>query len=543
MKRTYLATSVILVGAMIVCAGCENAPAASTGDSASGAVATKSGQLRGAVGDGIASFKGIPYGASTAGSGRFKPPQKVQPWRDVRDATAFGPICPQRGVVATGADGIIGEGGTENTGLGSIPKLPQSEDCLVLNVWTPGPAANGRRPVMVWLHGRGWAQGAGSEHWYDGTALAKRGDIVVVTINHRLNVFGYLYLAEIGGDEFAGSGSAGLLDVVQALEWVRDNIQAFGGDPGNVTIFGESGGGWKVSTLLGMPAAKGLFHKAVIESGPGLTGVDHAAATAAAKRVMEQVGAASVADLQAVPGEKLLDAIGERSVEGGLLHPTVDGRTLPAHPFTPVAAPTAAGVPLLIGTNKDERALFLYNDQKRGNITDAELVERIKALVGDHADKVLSVYRKTRPTATPWDLLVAISSDYSNTGAAGSIKLAERKAAASPAPVFLYRFDWETDFRGGALKSPHALEVPFVFHNVDFAPITGTKADKYKLEAAVSDAWIAFARTGNPTHEGIPKWLPYSSADRATMILDVPSRLEHDPRPEERVVWEGIEPR
>lgn len=541
MKGTYLVTPIIFV-AMMCSGGCENAPAAAS-DNASGIVATKSGQLRGAVDAGIASFKGIPYGASTAGSGRFKPPQIVQPWRDVRDATAYGPICPQRGVVATGADGKIGEGGTENTGLGFIPKLPQSEDCLVLNVWTPGTNPNGRRPVMVWFHGRGWTQGAGSEHWYDGTALAKRGNIVVVTINHRLNVFGYLHLDEIGGSDFAGSGSAGLLDAVQALEWVRDNIQAFGGDPGNVTIFGESGGGWKVSTLLGMPAAKGLFHKAVIESGPGLTGVDHAAATAAAKQVMEHAGAKTVADLQGLPAEKLLDAIAEVPAAAGLLHPAVDGRTLPAHPFTPVAAPTAAGIPLLIGTNKDERSLFLYNDPKRGNITDAELVDRVKALVGDHADKVLSVYRKTRPTATPWDLFVAISSDYSNTGAAGTIKLAERKAAASAAPVFLYRFDWETDFRGGALKSPHALEVAFVFHNVDFAPITGTKPDKYKLEAAVSDAWVAFARTGNPTHDGIPKWLPYSSADRATMILDVPSRLEHDPRPEERQAWEGIEPR
>src|SRR6185312_9981124 len=272
---------------------------------------TTSGKVRGTLNDRIATFKGIPYGATTAGRRRFLPPVPAEPWPGTRDATEFGPICPQSGAVA---DQALADQRT----IGARPVLPLSEDCLVLNVWTPAVDA-AKRPVMVWLHGRGYAAGAGSEAWYDGAALATRGDVVVITINHRLNVFGYLHLADIGGKEFAGSGIAGLLDVVLALEWVRDNAEACGGDPRNVTIFGESGGGSKVSTLLAMPSAEGLFHRAIVQSGPGLRGVEAKDATAFAERLLAHLNIRpdELERLQLLPHAQLTEALATMPPSGG----------------------------------------------------------------------------------------------------------------------------------------------------------------------------------------------------------------------------------
>jgi len=429
--------------------------------------------------------------------------------------------------------------------------LPQSEDCLVLNVWTPGIGDNGKRPVMVWLHGRGYASGAGSETMYNGANLARRGNLVVITINHRLNVFGYLHLVDIAGEEFVGSGIAGMLDAVLALEWVRDNIEAFGGDPGNVTIFGESGGGSKVSTLLAMPSAKGLFHRAIIESGPGLRGVEPKEATDLAERLLAQLNikANEINKLQELPTQQILDAVnallpGRSSLGMGApapsimrLSPVVDGKYLPTHPFDPVAAPTAAGIPIIIGTNRDENATFLAVDPRRRRLTESELRERLSPVLGDKLDKIIDTYKKTRPNATPWELLIGITSEGTRRA---SIALAERKAAASPAPVFMYLFTWETDYFGDLFKACHVLEIPFVFDNVDDIAITGGRPDKYELTEAVSEAWISFAHSGNPDHAGIPNWEPYSAENRSTMILDVPCRVEVAPYREELDAWEGV---
>ena len=509
-------------------------------------VETTAGKIRGTMERRVFTFKGVPYGAPTSGKRRFLPPLPVEPWAKVRYCTDYGPISPQTGALVD----CVEAAGDERI-MGIRRHLPQSEDCLVLNIWTPGISDGGKRPVMVWLHGRGYDSGAGSETMYNGAHLAKRGNLVVITINHRLNVFGYLHLADIAGEEFAGSGVAGMLDAVLALEWVRDNIEAFGGDPGNVTIFGESGGGSKVSTLLALPSAKGLFHRAIIESGPGLRGVEAKNATDFAERLLAELNikANEINRLQEMPIQQVQDAVRKliparsglgMGDPGGLtrrLAPVVDGKYYPAHPFDPVAAPTAAGIPVMVGTNRDENATFLAVDPRRWRLTEEELRERLTPILGDKLDEVIDTYKKTRPEATPWDLFVGITSEGTRRA---SIALAERKAAGSPAPVYMYLFTWETDFLGTLFRACHVLEIPFVFDNVDDVDITGGRPDKYELVESVSEAWIAFAHSGNPNHPGIPKWDPYSAENRSTMILDVPCKAEIDPYREELDAWEGV---
>ncbi len=500
---------------------------------------TSFGKIRGVDNNGIKIFKGIPYGASSTGSNRFMPPVEPADWSDVRDVLGYGHSAPQRDPAAppppAGALTISGE---------NLPA--EGEDCLVLNVWTPavGFAGNGgpKRPVMFWCHGGGFATGSGSSPDNDGTNLARRGDVVVVTINHRLNVLGFANLSEFSAD-FADSGDVGMLDIVQALKWVRSNISQFGGDPNTVTIFGQSGGGRKVETLLAMPSAKGLFHRAIIESGAAVKVVDRNVAVRNSEQLLAKLGIdrKNVRALQKLPVEKIMAAYfvvvkenpGVDPSLGGF-SPTVDGKILPQHPFYPNASPVSSDVPVMIGCTRTEMTLFSLNDPSAFSLNDADMRKRVNDLLGDHASAMIELYRKLNPGASPSDIHFLIASDY-RYGAPTMIA-AQRRAALGKAPVYVYYFTWETPVQGGRLKSPHTMEIPFAFDNVKIsARMTGGGADAMALADKVSDAWIAFARTGDPNTPKLPQWPAFEAKDRATMVINNTSKVVNDPLREERL--------
>jgi para-nitrobenzyl esterase len=469
---------------------------------------------------------------------RFLPPQNPKSWTGAADATEFGPpgIQMASAAVASPRSDFARQ-------LATIFPVPAetkiaNEDCLFLNVWTPAVHDAKKRPVMVWLHGGGFAYGSGAWPVYDGGNLARKGDAVIVTLNHRLNVFGYLYLGGLS-DSYAQSGNAGMLDIVLALEWVRDNIEAFGGDPGNVTIMGESGGGAKVCALLAMPSAKGLFHKAIVQSGPALRGVPKDNAVRLAKAVLDelQVSGSDLKALACVPTQALVAAAAAAAEKAGStrLAPVEDGVVLPVDSFSPAAPAISANVRLIIGTNKDEMTLFTVAEPWFGHLTDAELGARAKQIAGDKSDALIAAIRKLHPDYSPAYILAAVMTD--NMMLAGSITIAERKAARSAAPVYMYCLVWETPILNGLFKSPHTLEVPLMFDNVDKARVlVGPGPHPEAIAAQMSDAWLAFARSGDPNVKSTPAWPPYTPARRATMLFDVESRVVDDPQKEIRLV-------
>ena len=489
-------------------------------------VDTTAGPVRGQVLEGVHAFKGIPYGADTGGPNRFRPPRLPEPWTDVRDALELAPSCPQP---ASRPGGWMGE-------------THESEDCLALNVWSGG-LDGAPRPVMVWLHGGGYAIGSGSWPLYDGANLARRGDTVIVTLNHRLGVLGFAHLAEHLGDEFATSGNNGMLDIVQALEWVRDNIARFGGDPANVTIFGESGGGAKVCTLLAVPAARGLFHRAVVQSGPSGRVTALARAAELTSKFVAELGVGSdLASLQAVPAEQVIDAQLAAAPFGGAslmgFSPVLDGMTVTADPGDALRDGSAPDVPLMIGCTRDEATLFIATDpavRDLRKLDDAALLRRLERYgIGKDRERILATYRANRPDDTNLDLYIAIVTDQLMR--IPSIRLAEDRIAGGGAPVYLFLFTWAA----GPLRSGHGFEIPFVFDNVG-GDVMRPSPSRHQLAAEMSEAWLAFARSGEPSHDGIGDWPAYDLEHRPTMIFDRDgSALEADPWGSDRRAWDGV---
>jgi para-nitrobenzyl esterase len=421
------------------------------------------------------------------------------------------------------------------------------EDCLVLNVWTPGTTAGRKRPIMVWLHGGGFTSGSGGFTCYSGQELARKHDVVVVTVNHRLTVFGYLYFAGIGGEKFAQSSNVGMLDIVSALEWVRDNAAAIGGDATNVTIFGQSGGGAKVSVLMAMPSAKGLFHRAIVQSGADVKGVPVDVANKSAEMFLSRLNLKpdQVGELQKLSMDQLLAAIppgGGPGSPGLALAPVVDGKTLHSDPFDPTAPAISADIPLMIGTTETEVTFF--PNQVLDPIDDASLHSRVKQTLAKasdaQVDQVIAAYRKGRPGVANTDLYLALASDA--TFRAVVLLEAERKAAQAKAAVYQYYFTWKSPVDDGKLRSFHTIEIPFAFDLVDMAKsMTGSGPERQALADKVSRAWVAFARSGNPNHEGLPHWAPFDNSKRATMFFDNECKVVNDPHGEEQRLLRNVQ--
>ena len=505
---------------------------------------TTAGKIRGFRRNGVYIFKGVPYGASTAGARRFMPPASPEPWSGIRNPLQYGRVCPNQDSAHFNTDGKNLADTDEDAFVlhrGAAATIP-GEDCLRLNLWTPEINGSHKRPVMVYMHGGGFSNGSGHDLLsYDGETLARNHDVVVVTHNHRLNVYGYLNLQEQGGEEYASSANVGLLDIVAVLAWVRENITTFGGDPGCVTIFGQSGGGGKVIALRATPAAKGLFHRAIVQSAPFLKSLSPDYSGRLAELVLAEVGLSKsrVRELQAITVDRLSGAAAEAmkkmpSHRSSLRQaygeedwgPTMDGRILPRHPFEPGAPEISADVPLLTGSNLHEFVNGLDRPEAQAMQMD-ELRRLVSQEFGEHSKEIIDAYRSDYPQATPFDLYATI--------AAASVRhpaceQAIRKAALGRAPAYAYIYAWRTPVLDGRPGPFHGSEIAFTFDNAELCDhYSGGRTEAIGLSKQISAAWVSFARTGNPNHDDLPAWPKYTSERRATIQFDRPCEVRNDP--------------
>jgi para-nitrobenzyl esterase len=494
-------------------------------------VETEHGKVRGVMSGGIAVFKGLRYGADTSGRNRFMPPMPVKKWAGVLDAFDYGNIAPQIPADRRRlyADLILND--LQPGGMG--------EDCLVLNLWTPQPSASSKRPVIVRFHGGGFYGGSSNSPGGDGEMLARFGDCVVITVNHRLSSLGYLYLGDSG--DFADSGSVGMQDLVACLKWVRNNVGAFGGDPNRVLIFGQSGGGAKVSHLLAMPEAQGLFHAAGVMSGSSLRAMTREAAAEPADKLLNKLGLTrkDIRKLQQLPFTTLLAAQAEVEAnerargEAPRSFAPVMGKAIPRHPFDPDAPPVSANVPLVVSTVLDERS---YRESKF-DMTWDDVKKVMQRVAGADADKVLAMYRDEDPQATPFIINARVITDMTFRRAA--VTMAERKAAQAAsggAPVWMYLWTAPSPAFGGRYGATHGIDVSSSMHDTRF-PLMGQTADALRLADQIASVWVSMAANGNPNNKYLPEWQPYDTTTRTTMVFGSPSNPVNDPRKAFREYW------
>lgn len=522
---------------------------AATADSESCLVEVSDGKLRGVRRGGLDIYRGIPYAGPVSGAGRFKEAPAPVRWSGVRDATRLGMPAMQ-----------------PPKGTYGIDEPVPGEDCLVLNIWAPTGGRSGK-PVMVYSHGGGFITGSAGSVLQDGGNLARENDVVVVATNHRLGLFGYLYLDHLGGEDYAGSGNRGVQDIAVALRWVARNIAAFGGDPRNVMIFGESGGGVKTSCLYAMPQAAPYFHKASIESGPGARIMAAQTAMQTTDLVLKDLGLdrASWRKLLEMPADKLLATqmrvgsmpnvapkiwggpLGLASGTPGSFGAVVDGHVMPHHPFDPVAPAISRDKPLLVGGNAGEQEFFslVAGDFDAWRLDEAQLATRMKVAMGDEGARVIEVYRQGRPGATPSDLFFAIQSDLFSLQ--GATAIAERKTDQGGAPAYRYVFAFEQGYpvpgTQAHMGAMHGLDIAFKFNNMNASILgrpafAGPRPERFAAGKNMSGFWANFARHGKPSADGQPEWPAYDKQIRASMYIDEHCHVEHDPGKAERLFWE-----
>jgi para-nitrobenzyl esterase len=532
-RRTFIGTG-MMAGAGLALGGI---PLAALGQdrrlaTIGGTAKTQYGSVRGLLKDGVQQFFCVPYGAPTGGPNRFMPPQKPAAWAGVKDhfeITFAAPIQP-------GAQ----EPAPVVTALNRL--TPQSEDCLSVNVFTPG-LDNRRRPVMVWMHGGGFSSGSGNYLLYDGTNLAKKEDVVVVSVNHRLNLFGFLHLADIGGAKWKQSTNVGIQDLTASLEWVRDNIEGFGGDPDRVTIFGQSGGGGKTTTMMAMPSAKGLFHRAIAQSGSAFRGVTADDASAGAERLLAKLGIKSneLDKIQQLDYKQIQTAFySEPAIPRLGTGPVIDGNILPRHQWDPTAPSHSADVPLMAGSTENENG---WVGPPPYDLADDEMLKRFTDNLANkdaaEGQKLLGVYKRLHPQTRNQMLWLMAESDEQRRHAAQ--ELCRLKAEQGTAASYLYFFDWQSPVHNDRMGSYHTLDIPFVFYNMDIgASMTGSAQSRYQVGHVMSAAWAAFARTGNPNHADMPNWPKFDATSLPTMVFGEQIRVANDPNKEERLALAAL---